>query len=161
MFTYCYIKTIGSAYNRFGLLSIYVLVQSGQIHFYNTKTDMRTSKDPRKSPDQPPSPAAGHMSLDLELNLTRDSTEGYSTTRGGSVDIMKINSSRQSLSWLGVEEKDDEQEEEQEMIATVCMRCHMLVMLCKSSPACPNCKFMHPPDQGPLKLFKQSLSLLF
>ncbi|KAE8666807.1 putative LRR receptor-like serine/threonine-protein kinase [Hibiscus syriacus] len=145
-------------------------IQSGQIHFYNTKTHTRTCKDPRISPE-PPSP--GHMSLDLELNLPCDSSvrkanttdhrlinkqNSVSPTRAGSVD-KKTNSSgglTRNLSWLAVE--DDQQE--QEMVATVCMRCHILVMLCKSSPSCPNCKFTHPPDQGPPKLFKQRLSLL-
>ncbi|OMO94327.1 hypothetical protein COLO4_16406 [Corchorus olitorius] len=160
-------------------------IQSGQIHFYNSRTQTRTCKDPRRSPE-PPSSGGGHMSLDLELNLPCDSVRkinapddhknqfinsviSLSPPKGGgrtSVvvddgDNKKINSSstpRRSLSWLAVAEEDDEKE--QEMVATVCMRCHMLVMLCKSSPACPNCKFMHPPDQGPPKLFKPRLSLL-
>ncbi|XVE55494.1 hypothetical protein DITRI_Ditri03aG0163100 [Diplodiscus trichospermus] len=149
-------------------------IQSGQIHFYNTRTHTRTSMDPRTSPE-PPSPA-GHMSLDLELNLPCDSVRKIDKTdhhhlfkkhnsvsprRAGSVD-KKINSLSggltQNISWLAMEEED--KQEQQEMVATVCMRCHMLVMLCKSSPACPNCKFMHPPDQGPPKLFKQRFSLL-
>ncbi|XP_022753006.1 uncharacterized protein LOC111301524 [Durio zibethinus] len=149
-------------------------IQSGQIHFYNTRTHTRTSKDPRRSPE-PQSPA-GHMRLDLELNLPCDSARkidatdhhhkfnkdnSVSPTRGGSVD-KKINSLSggltQNLSWLAVEV--DNEQEQQEMVATACMRCHMLVMLCKSSPVCPNCKFMHPPDQVPPKLFKQSPSLL-
>ncbi|RVW65450.1 hypothetical protein CK203_022109 [Vitis vinifera] len=45
-------------------------IQSGQIHFYNTRTHKRTSRDPRASPE-PPSP--GPMSLELELNLPCDS----------------------------------------------------------------------------------------
>ncbi|KAE8715418.1 carbon catabolite repressor protein 4-like protein 1-like [Hibiscus syriacus] len=47
-------------------------VQSGQIHFYNTRTHTRTSKDPRRRSPEPPS--SGHMSLDLELNLPCDSS---------------------------------------------------------------------------------------
>ncbi|XVF39508.1 hypothetical protein PTKIN_Ptkin01aG0040300 [Pterospermum kingtungense] len=156
----------------------YLDIQSGQIQFYNTKTDTKPSKDPRRISPEPTS-HAGHMSLDLELNLQCDSVRknidatcyhqqfnkhnSVIPSRAGSVDKKIINSSSggltQNLSWLGVEEEDDEQGK-QEMVATVCMRCHMLVMLCKSSPACPNCKFMHPPDQGPPKLFKQRLSLL-
>lgn len=30
------------------------------------------------------------------------------------------------------------------MVAVPCVNCHLLVMLCKSSPACPNCKFVQP-----------------
>ncbi|RWW28931.1 hypothetical protein BHE74_00009537 [Ensete ventricosum] len=31
------------------------------------------------------------------------------------------------------------------MAAAVCVNCHLLVMLCKSSPSCPNCKCMQTP----------------
>ncbi|KAL4310554.1 hypothetical protein GQ457_01G027620 [Hibiscus cannabinus] len=114
-------------------------LQSGQIHFYNTRTHARTSKDPRRSPE----PTSGsHLSLDLELNLPCD-------PRKVTVD-KRMNSSGGLM--LAAEEE--------EMVATVCSRCHMLVMLIKSSPACPNCKFMHPPALGPPKLLKQRLSLL-
>ncbi|XVE60485.1 hypothetical protein DITRI_Ditri05aG0132800 [Diplodiscus trichospermus] len=148
----------------------YVDIQSGQIQFYNTRTHMRTSEDARRSPE-PPSP--GHMSLDLELNLPYDSVrkinatdhqlikkhDSVSLTRVGSVDKKKNTSGglSQNLSRLAAEEEVEKQEE---MVATVCMQCHMLVMLFKSSPACPNCKFMHPPEHGPPKLFKKRLSLL-
>jgi hypothetical protein len=30
------------------------------------------------------------------------------------------------------------------MVAVPCANCHLLVMLCKSSPSCPNCKFVQP-----------------
>ncbi|GAV59259.1 hypothetical protein CFOL_v3_02790 [Cephalotus follicularis] len=148
-------------------------IQSGEIHFYNTRTQKRTSRDPRASPD-PSSP--GHMSLDLELNLPCDHSlrenEAHnhhftkhisSSPQLGLSDLFMLSPSKQkensggltrSPSWLAFEG------DQQEMVATVCMRCHMLVMLCKSSPTCPNCKFMHPPDQSPPKLFKQRLSLL-
>uniref|UniRef100_A0A0A9PCL7 Uncharacterized protein n=1 Tax=Arundo donax TaxID=35708 RepID=A0A0A9PCL7_ARUDO len=52
------------------------------------------------------------------------------------------------------------------MVAAVCVRCHMLVMMCRASPACPNCKFLHPPSRtapppepepAPLKLGLQLL----
>lgn len=158
--------------------------QSGQIHFYNSRTQTRTCKDPRRSPEPPSSPPHHHMSLELELNLPCDDSvrkinptdhhhhhlminnNSVSPKRGGAFSLvdnhkkMKTSSGglTQNLSWLAVEMEDEKQHEE--MVATVCMRCHMLVMLCKSSPSCPNCKFMHPPDQGPPKLFKQSLSLL-
>ncbi|KAH7524397.1 hypothetical protein FEM48_Zijuj06G0114900 [Ziziphus jujuba var. spinosa] len=140
-------------------------MQSGKIHFYNTKTHTRTCKDPRRSPDPdadlPISPV--HRSLDLELNLTCDQSLGknnmddhdhhhLSNLNSGGSGKQKRNSSggiRRCPSWLAFE-----MDHKQEMVARVCMRCHMLVMLCRSSPACPNCKFMHPPDQNPPTLFK-------
>ncbi|RRT65882.1 hypothetical protein B296_00018704 [Ensete ventricosum] len=38
------------------------------------------------------------------------------------------------------------------MVAAVCVNCHLLVMLCKSSPSCPNCKHnsLPPPAQQPM-----------
>ncbi|KAF2291549.1 hypothetical protein GH714_025539 [Hevea brasiliensis] len=145
---------------------------SGQIHFYNTRTQKRTTRDPRSSPE-PPSPS--HMSLDLELNLqpresqTKNNANNHSIRHNFAssiqglgdlfMDSSKDNKNSEGLkrspSWLAFEGDDEE-----EMVATVCKRCHMLVMLCKSTPACPNCKFVHPPDQNPPKLFKQRLSLL-
>ncbi|KAK4274105.1 hypothetical protein QN277_017385 [Acacia crassicarpa] len=149
----------------------YLGIQTGHIH--NTKMGKKSAEDPKRSPDQlePPSPA-GHMSLDLGLNITCESPRNK---QGGSYGVNEkqnctsygilnehdlfVGSRKEdkkgsggltrSLSWLSSEV------DHREMVATVCMRCHMLVMLCKSSPACPNCKFMHPPDQNPSTFLKR------
>ncbi|KAL1310063.1 uncharacterized protein LOC107608434 [Arachis ipaensis] len=102
-----------------------------------------------------------HMSLDLDLNLTCESLKKKEAavvaegTNSNKLIIKKNNNEEEGLirtpSWLSMSEGDNEKE----MVATVCMRCHMLVMLCKSSPSCPNCKFMHPPDQNPSFLKKR------
>ncbi|KAG6784273.1 hypothetical protein POTOM_009962 [Populus tomentosa] len=146
-------------------------IQSGQIHFYNTRTHKRTSRDPRGSPE-PPSPDHD-MSLELELNLPYDQSQRKSYRHdhitkknpGGSIrdfgDLFKESSRDNGSSggltrcpsWLAFEK------DQQEMLATACTKCHMLVMLCRSSPTCPNCKFLHPLEQSPPKLFKQRLSL--
>ncbi|KAF5461878.1 hypothetical protein F2P56_017939 [Juglans regia] len=158
-------------------------IQSGQIHFYNTRTQKRTSRDPRRSPSEPATPDDDHdhehMSLDLQLTLPCEShrksqaddnftkpTSGR-PARGSNDHHMSMEFSRQEKNsggsgsttvqspwWLTLEE------DRQEMVATVCTHCHMLVMLCKSSPACPNCKFMHPPDQSPPTLFKRRCTTL-
>lgn len=118
-------------------------IKSGQIHFYNTRTHKRTSKDPRKQ-NQTPEP-----SLDLELNLTCKSTEKTtspieaedrcsSNSRGHKDDHAACELYRPSPSPPPVESR------QQEMVAGVCMRCHMLVMMCKAAPSCPNCKFVYP-----------------
>lgn len=146
------------------------ILQSGQIHFYNTRTQKRTTRDPRRSPE-PPSP--GSMSLDLQLNLQpcespwKNNTNSQSMKHnfassiqslgdlfmGSSKDNKKAEVLKRSPSWLSFEGDDGE-----EMIATVCSRCHMLVMLCKSSPACPNCKFMHSPARTPLSYSSKGLA---
>ncbi|GLT31137.1 hypothetical protein SLA2020_434120 [Shorea laevis] len=136
-------------------------IQSGQIHFYNTRTHKRTSRDPRRSPE-PLSPGDHHhhhnMSLDLDLNLSCDSLMRKSNNERE--EFMTNKKQQGSLPWLTVREEEEEDQQQPQMVAMVCTRCHMLVMLCKSSPACPNCKFMHRPEEGyEPKLFKQRLSL--
>ncbi|CAK9154257.1 unnamed protein product [Ilex paraguariensis] len=145
-------------------------IKSGLIYYYNTTTLKRTSRDPRASPE-PPSP--GHMSLDLELNLPCGSVEknpipnknfnrnfGSNSHSNISGDQF-LTSSRNNQnsggfpSWLTFDQGDH-----QEMVTAVCKNCHMLVIMCKSSPSCPNCKFVHPPDHSPPNLFKKRLSLL-
>lgn len=147
-------------------------MQSGQIHFYNTRTHKRTSRDPRSTEPEPASPDE-HMSLELQLtlpyeslrnkshiadddNLTNSPSLSWSTTHHHDHEFMEsdvaqieikglVGSARSSstpASWLAFDIGDDQHE----MVATVCTRCYMLVMLCKSSPCCPNCKFMHTPD---------------
>ncbi|KAK6938163.1 hypothetical protein RJ641_031671 [Dillenia turbinata] len=145
-------------------------IKTGQIYFYNTRTQKRTPEDPRTSAKRP---SSTHMSLELELNLPYDSLRIYdsednsgknssnSDTHNPSNTMLssikhKNNSFglKRTPSWLAAEE------DQEEMVAAVCGRCHMLVMMCKSSPSCPNCKFMHPPNQTTPGLLKPSLSLL-
>lgn len=142
-------------------------MQSGQIHLCNTKMNMKTQESNRDL--LPEKSSLGQISLDLELNLTceslRKKEESYDNFEkkkiSGSPNLVNESSSKNNNnkkkdssvltpSWLSSDG------DYKEMIATVCMRCHMLVMLCKSSPSCPNCKFMHPPpDQNPSKFLKR------
>ncbi|XP_051126517.1 uncharacterized protein LOC127248282 [Andrographis paniculata] len=68
-------------------------------------------------------PAA--MSLELRLNL-----QATAVVR--------------SPSWLTFDA------EHQEMVAAAFRRCHMLVMMSKARPACPNCKFVQS-ESGPVR----------
>lgn len=106
------------------------------------------------------------MSLDLELNLPCGSLNhnifSKSTTEKNSRTMINKKSSNsppppasthffRSLTTIRKNTIDIEAADEAaEMVATACKRCHMLVMLCKSSPTCPNCKYEHPPCQSPL-----------
>ncbi|KEH34929.1 uncharacterized protein [Medicago truncatula] len=148
----------------------YLGIQSGQIQLCNTRPDRTTIETSKRSLRQP---LSDHMSLDLELNLTCESqrkkensdqkkNSGNSPKSLSEHDDLCIESSKfkkdsgglnGSQSWLSTTEGDYK-----EMVATVCMQCHMLVMICKSSPACPNCKFMHSPDQNPSKFLKSRCS---
>ncbi|KAK4434198.1 hypothetical protein Salat_0582500 [Sesamum alatum] len=122
-------------------------IKSGQMFLYNTRTNKRTSTGPKLNV-QPYNPAP--MSLDLELNPPCQSHQvtdinrkhGFSTTSICQKDHVMISSTiTRSPSWLTFEG------DQQEMVTAVCKKCYMLVMMCKSTPACPNCKFMHSSDQ--------------
>ncbi|CAH2070640.1 unnamed protein product [Thlaspi arvense] len=106
------------------------------------------------------------MSLDLKLNLSpslidlnhhhdhdlSNYNKNYEkeemkkkVIQKGSVLELKT---RKSMAWVALDLDDDGFSVkggggEDEMVAKVCMKCHMLVVLSKASPACPNCMFMH------------------
>ncbi|XP_022895411.1 uncharacterized protein LOC111409616 [Olea europaea var. sylvestris] len=118
-------------------------IKSGEIYYYNTRTKKRTLSDPRTLNPEP--------SLNLELNLPCGSLEKNNNIQEREENnfMMKQNSSgdvgagsglTRSSSWLIFEG------EQQEMVTAVCQKCSMLVMMYKTSPACPNCKFMHQPE---------------
>ncbi|KAL3830435.1 hypothetical protein ACJIZ3_019237 [Penstemon smallii] len=138
-------------------------IKSGEIYFFNTRTHKRALDDPRTSPEPLKSNPAP-MSLELQLNLPsqslsknhdHDKISPYSTNqaKNSSKRSKDTNALTRSPSWLTFEE------DEQEMVTAVCKKCYMLVMMNKSSLACPNCKFVHPSEPGP-NLFNQRLSLL-
>lgn len=144
--------------------------QSGQVYFYNTRTQEKTSRDPRLSPEPVP------KSLDLELNLLCGSSEKHNNVGDNFTksdvshgipgfldnDLADADAGKdkgggflslaRSPSWLTFDG-----DQQAEMVTAVCKKCHMLVMVCKSSPTCPNCKFVNLPDQ---KSFNQRPSLL-
>ncbi|KAL1224546.1 hypothetical protein V5N11_020193 [Cardamine amara subsp. amara] len=114
-----------------------------------------------------------HKSLDLELNLSTsfiDLNHHHDLSKNDNEDkrkktIMDNGSvlglqTEKNMAWVAFDLDSDGCDRrsggvrEEEMVARVCMKCHMLVMLCKASPACPNCKFMHSPEDT-------SISLLF
>ncbi|KAL4557603.1 hypothetical protein LXL04_035787 [Taraxacum kok-saghyz] len=142
-------------------------IKSGQIYYYNTRTHKKTSKDPTSSSPEPPK----NMSLDLELNLpcgSSDTTKKHHHVADNFSKFKSLNTTSNKTSnsvggggggapsWLALEGGD----QQQEMVTAVCKKCHMLVMMFKTSPSCPNCKFMHPPNQTPPNLFNRELSLL-
>ncbi|KAL6645223.1 hypothetical protein ACP70R_016831 [Stipagrostis hirtigluma subsp. patula] len=128
-------------------------IKSGQIHYYNTRTHKRTWKDPRSEPDYRAAPAAEYgddeedaancaapAGLDLELNLTFE-------PRRVVVREKKPKPAPAAGDHRRPPPPPADQGDGREMVAAVCMRCHMLVMMCRASPACPNCKFLHPPSR--------------
>ncbi|XP_068666317.1 protein CURLY FLAG LEAF 1-like [Aristolochia californica] len=89
-----------------------------------------------------------NQKLDLELNIsTLSSTDGRSPATA--------------------EDKKSPTNSSSNMVAVACLKCHLLVMLSKSSPSCPNCKYLHslpnsqssPPRVAAVKSL-ETLSLL-
>lgn len=116
------------------------LLQSGRMYYLNRKTLRKSCNWPK---DQ---------KLDLELHIATHSNnscpEQYSSadTLGDS----KKNCSPSS-----------------NMMALPCLNCHLLVILSKSFPSCPNCKYVHlfpsqqsPPSRAPVVKSLNTLSLL-
>ncbi|KAJ8465608.1 hypothetical protein OPV22_028160 [Ensete ventricosum] len=113
-------------------------LKSGAIHFYNTRTHRRTAMDPRLSSLEPP--ISRRPRLDLELNLEPPGSHLYGGER--------------------VEQDACNSEDDDEMVATACMRCHMLVMMSKASLSCPSCKFVHPPNHSFSALCRPAFKLV-
>lgn len=116
-------------------------IKSGKAYLYNA----RTTTAPMASRNNPLSSSSSAnsyndprpMSLELKLNLPHQST---STVKKGIV---------KSPSWLSLEG-----DQQQEMVAAVCQKCYMLVMMSKSLRSCPNCKFVHPLEPVQTFLFQ-------
>ncbi|KAF7050694.1 hypothetical protein CFC21_059020 [Triticum aestivum] len=142
-------------------------IKSGQIHYYNTRTHKRTSKDPRRHGGAAPAVEedvanCGPQGLDLDLNLA------FEPRHSSPVKELQKKAEAKPAAAGGDRHGDQAPGSASggmEMVAAVCMRCHMLVMMCRACPACPNCKFLHPtsrptpppPEPAPLKLGLQLL----
>ncbi|RWV95226.1 hypothetical protein GW17_00042159 [Ensete ventricosum] len=120
-----------------------------KIHFYNTRTHRRTSRHPSKLSSEPP--PSSRLSLDLDLNLMSPRSHLHEAE----AEQMKHGKARNFCMLRTSDEADPG-----EMVASVCMRCHMLVMMTKAALSCPNCKFVHPPDRSCSAMMKPALKLL-
>ncbi|CAM8998070.1 unnamed protein product [Rhodiola kirilowii] len=125
-------------------------LQSGKMYFLNRKTL-------KKSWDRPST--KDHHKLDLELNI--------SSPKEGPVKNNSPNSYLKSFELVRVAQAIQSTRKEDHlsslasyccnkefinssnnMVAMACMSCHLLVIVSKSNPTCPNCKYVHciPPD---------------
>ncbi|GJT80280.1 WW domain-containing protein [Tanacetum coccineum] len=105
-------------------------IKSGQIYYYNTKTQIKTSMDPRRSSPEPPKNNNMSLDLDLELNLPCGSSSSNTSKKQHKVadnfSKMKSLSATTSstknvgggaLSWLALDGGD----QQQEMMTAVCL----------------------------------------
>ncbi|KAM7253132.1 hypothetical protein ACFE04_008809 [Oxalis oulophora] len=115
-------------------------LESGRMYYLNRKTLKKSWTWPK---DQ---------KLDLELNMSADhlSSDQYINTLDHRSNMSSAAASTNN------------------MVALACTNCHLLVILSKSSPCCPNCKFVHSlrtqptPQRTPVSQVKthNTLSLL-
>ncbi|TVU51497.1 hypothetical protein EJB05_02929 [Eragrostis curvula] len=92
-------------------------LQSGRMYYLNRKTLKKTWTRPRE------------QSVNLDLNMSTAAAADSSTTAPGEGEPKRSGAAVTSGG---------------NMVAVPCANCHLLVMLCKSSPSCPNCKFVQP-----------------
>lgn len=115
-------------------------LQSGRMYYLNRKTLKKSCQKPKE------------RKLDLDLNISNQSdSESLVDTSLTSEETKKQSSCSNGGGG---------------MVALVCLNCHLLVMLCRSSPSCPNCKYRHlllpspePKNIGSVKSL-ETLSLL-
>ncbi|XP_020592114.1 uncharacterized protein LOC110032727 [Phalaenopsis equestris] len=114
-------------------------LQTGRMYCINRKTQRKSWVKPKE------------QKLDLDLNISNLPTS--EDKKPGSLTINDTKPPSGSDNGGG-------------MVAIVCLNCYLLVMLYRSSPSCPNCKFMHsllpspvPQNLKPVKSL-ETLSLL-
>ncbi|KAK9289015.1 hypothetical protein L1049_017486 [Liquidambar formosana] len=122
-------------------------LQSGKMYYLNRKTLRKSWEWPK---DQ---------QVDLELNISTlsSSSDEKHHCEGGS-EILDDDSEKLQYSSSSTTSN---------MVALACLNCHLLVILSRSSPSCPNCKYVHslptqqiPPPKNPAINSLDTLSLL-
>ncbi|XP_062197847.1 uncharacterized protein LOC133900661 [Phragmites australis] len=94
-------------------------LHSGRMYYLNRKTMNKRWVRPKSMEEQ------GTLNLELNISTTPSSFESKGSPITVANDTNIISSGGH-------------------MVAVPCVNCHLLVMLYKSSPACPNCKFVQP-----------------
>lgn len=95
-------------------------MQSGRMYYLNRKTLKKSWVRPRE------------QSVNLDLNISTTAAVVDSCAAAAAPDEDEPRKPAGTLFSGG------------NMVAVPCSNCHLLVMLCKSSPSCPNCKFVQP-----------------
>ena len=99
--------------------------QSGRMYYLNRKTMKKSWVRPRSTEEE-----LGALNLELNISTAPSAVDGKASRVAAADDA-------RSMSNCGVASGGH-------MVAVPCANCHLLVMLCKASPACPNCKFVQP-----------------
>uniref|UniRef100_A0ACD5XEF3 Uncharacterized protein n=1 Tax=Avena sativa TaxID=4498 RepID=A0ACD5XEF3_AVESA len=99
-------------------------LQSGRMYYLNRKTLKRSWNRPKE------------QDVNLELNMSTTPTT-MNVIVGAAAPALSQAAGTNNRGSTVVSSSGGGN-----MIAVPCANCHLLVMLCKSSPSCPNCKFV-------------------
>lgn len=105
-----------------GLIVLIGWEQSGRMYYLNRRTLRKSLEWPMEN-----------GSIDLELNIFTSSRPQVEMRR------RRLSSSSAGSTGNNI------------MVAIPCHKCHLLVMLCTSSPVCPNCSFVNTLLPQPIK----------
>ncbi|KAL8026665.1 hypothetical protein ABFX02_14G043300 [Erythranthe guttata] len=103
-------------------------LQSGRMYYVNRKTSTKSWNRPEVE-----------QKLDLELNISTTTSYNNYEQKGSS----SASSSSSSSSSYSKNIVNNNINNNNNMVALACSNCHLLVILCRSSPSCPNCKYVH------------------
>ncbi|CAI0397231.1 unnamed protein product [Linum tenue] len=129
-------------------------LHSGTMYYFNRKTSRKSWNRPKDAyHDDENDP--NNRSLDLELNISSPSKYYNNvSTDHHQHNMMKLHhhqipasspsqEGNFSPSDGGSSRTNDDDDKDNNMVALACLNCHLLVILSKSSPCCPNCKYVH------------------
>ncbi|KAF0888786.1 hypothetical protein E2562_017785 [Oryza meyeriana var. granulata] len=102
-------------------------LQSGRMYYLNRKTLKKSWIRPKE------------QSVNLELNISTTQATVVPTIDGSTGAATPVAAVAETKKGTVVGSGPGGN-----MVAVPCANCHLLVMLCKSSPSCPNCKFVQP-----------------
>uniref|UniRef100_A0A0D9XXZ5 WW domain-containing protein n=1 Tax=Leersia perrieri TaxID=77586 RepID=A0A0D9XXZ5_9ORYZ len=102
-------------------------LQSGRMYYLNRKTLKKSWIRPKE------------QSVNLELNISTTQATVVPTIDGSTGGATPVVAAEETKKATVVSSGPGGN-----MVAVPCANCHLLVMLCKSSPSCPNCKFVQP-----------------
>ncbi|XP_065865238.1 protein CURLY FLAG LEAF 1-like [Euphorbia lathyris] len=100
-------------------------LESGRMYYLNRKTLRKSWKWPNKD-----------QKLDLELHISVPPAPPYEHNHHHHQDKKQLMMSSPSSTSSSCSSNNN-------MVALACLNCHLLVILSKSSPSCPNCKYVH------------------
>ncbi|ONK57903.1 uncharacterized protein A4U43_C09F5460 [Asparagus officinalis] len=96
-------------------------LQSGRMYYLNRKTLKKSWVRPRE------------QKIDLDLNMSTIPSS----------EVKSIVSSNSTTAATHEQYPNNYTNSKSSMVAVACLNCHLLVMLSRSSPSCPNCKYVH------------------